>query len=207
MKTRALQLFRTPQPKLARTPPRTVPSRKKYGRAGFQPGGGSGDKFEMEGGSFAHVQTLGVDGAEDGGGEQSQVGLMADEQEGSERVEGLEVMDGFLGSHPGSRPRARQTLEVKSGGDGFGGLPGPHGGAGEDDGGLAAIGSKPASEGLGLLEALGGKWTLQIRRGVQFRVRVPEEQPVHGGAPGSGVFYITMPPSTVRHWPVMYLAS
>jgi hypothetical protein len=41
MKTRALQLFRTPQPKLARTPPRTVPSRKKYGRAGFQPGGDS----------------------------------------------------------------------------------------------------------------------------------------------------------------------
>jgi hypothetical protein len=84
--------------------------------------------------------------------------------------------------------------------DDFCGFAGSDERAGEDRGGIDAAGDAEFSHAIRLVEAFESEFAVEIAGGEILGVGVSEKVDGHGGWV---IFYMLIPPSTARTWPVM----
>ncbi|MEY5016669.1 MAG: hypothetical protein RIS92_3027 [Verrucomicrobiota bacterium] len=132
------------------------------------------------------------------------IGLVTAEQNGLEPPVALDFSLRGGGCHSAGGPRHFDELDLAGFRDGSRSLSRSEEGAGEDDFRASIGNAQEGCDALCLSAAFGCQLALSICRRTVGCIGVTQDVKVHNAL---RTRYMTMPPSTVRHCPVMYFAS
>src|SRR4051812_36046037 len=131
-------------------------------------------------------------------GELREIGLMAHEHDAVLSAEGAQFLERALRVHAAGEPARDDQFRPQGRGDDLRGFVRPADRAAEHERKLHVVRFAKPRDLLGLALSLFGQGTGVVAWRGGVSVRMSQEVKEHGAG------YITMPPSTVRTWPVMY---